>query len=119
MATLYLVYRRREIKEGQFEISVLASSEKIEKDPKYAVLKLETNLKPEALINQIKSSYLAIQKGLERSASNDRIDILKSGRSNEIKLEAPKNLEVTIHTIFFEYVAQQVRNRSYDKLSNG
>lgn len=120
MAILYLAYRKRKFEKDLFEISVLASSEKIEEDPDYKVniiLKPESKFKPESAISQIKTSIFGNREGVGGIYHNDKLKISESSRENELNLTAPKNLESTLFNVFLEYVTQQVRDRYYDKLS--
>ena|SRR3989344_3694760 len=122
MAILYLAYRKREAGKDLFEISVLTSSEKIEKDRDYSshtTLKLETRLKPELAISQIKSFIFGNQEGVGGIYHKDELRIDESGIENELRLITPISLEGTLYSVFLEYVTQQIRERNYDKLSEG
>lgn len=120
MTKLYFAYRKRDL-EGKFlEISILASSQNIEKDQKYATdipLKLESNLEPETAISQIKSSIFGNNVGARGLDDKDKLKMLDSIRLNELRLNAPKYLENTIFELFCEYVRIRIRDRYHDRLS--
>ncbi len=119
MTEIYLSYRKRE--EGDlFEISILASSEKIEKNPEFETniaLKLDTNLKPESAISQLRSSIFGNPEGARGIDDKDKLEIVESNRENELRLIAPRNLVSRVYENFLEYIVLQVRDKKYDKLS--